>query len=58
MSEPKTLPQYFMQKVAQYAGDKVAMRQKEFGIWREFNWQESYEQVKYFTLGMLSLIHI
>ncbi|MEM7115185.1 MAG: AMP-binding protein [Chloroflexota bacterium] len=55
MSDPKTLPQYFMQKVAQYSGDKVAMRQKEFGIWREFNWQESYEQVKYFTLGMIAL---
>ena len=35
--------------------NKVALRQKEFGIWREFSWQESYENVKLFALGLLML---
>ena len=56
MSEPQTLPQYFLEKVHTYAGtEKVAVRQKEFGIWREFSWQESYEQVRDFTLGLIAL---
>ncbi len=56
MGEPQTLPQYFLDKVQKYADmNKVAVRQKEFGIWREFSWQASYEQVRDFTLGLISL---
>ena len=55
MTEPQTLPQYFLQKVEIYGQDKVALRQKELGIWREFTWQESYEQVKAFSLGLIAL---
>jgi long-chain acyl-CoA synthetase len=56
MSEPQTLPQYFLEKVHKYAGtNKAAVRQKEFGIWREFSWQESYEQVRDFALGLIAL---
>ncbi|HRJ44998.1 MAG TPA: AMP-binding protein, partial [Caldilineaceae bacterium] len=40
---------------AQYGDGKVALRQKEYGIWREFTWQESYEQVRDFALGLLAL---
>ncbi len=54
MTEPQTLPQYFLQKVSQYGPDKIALRQKEFGIWREFNWQDSYEQAKLFALGLVA----
>ena len=31
------------------------MRQKEFGVWKEFTWQESYEQVKQFCQGTIAL---
>jgi long-chain acyl-CoA synthetase len=55
MTEPQTLPQYFLERVAQYGPDKVALRQKEFGVWREFNWLESYEQTKLFALGLIAL---
>lgn len=54
MTEPQTLPQYFLQKVARYGPDKIALRQKEFGIWREFSWQDSYEQTKLFALGLIA----
>ena len=50
-----TLPKQFMQKVELYSAGKVAIRQKEFGIWQEFTWQESYEQVRDLCLGLISL---
>lgn len=55
MQNPQTLPQHFLKQVRKYGADKVALRQKEFGIWREFSWQESYEQVRDFALGMIAL---
>ena len=39
----------------QYGRSKVALRQKEFGIWQEYSWQDSYEQVEQFALGLLAL---
>ena len=55
MNNPQTLPQYFLKQVQVHGAGKVALRQKEFGIWREFSWQESYENVKLFALGLLAL---
>jgi long-chain acyl-CoA synthetase len=54
-SQPETLPQYFLEKARQYGRNKVALRQKEFGIWQEYSWQDSYEQVEQFALGLLAL---
>jgi long-chain acyl-CoA synthetase len=31
------------------------MSMKMFGIWHNYSWQDYYEQVKYFSLGMISL---
>lgn len=53
--QPATLPQYFLEKVQRYGRNKVALRQKELGIWQEYSWQESYEQVEQFALGLLAL---
>lgn len=55
MAEPQTIAQYFLQQVEKYGSNKVALRQKEFGIWREFTWQDSYEEVKAFGLGLIAL---
>ena len=55
MNEPQTIPQYFLQRVREYGSGKTALRQKEFGIWREFTWADSYEEVKAFALGMIVL---
>jgi len=55
MNNPQTLPQYFLKQVQIHGANKVALRQKEFGIWREFTWQDSYENVKLFALGLLAL---
>ncbi len=55
MDTPQTLPQYFQQLAARYGVQKVALRQKEFGIWQEFNWQQSYDNVRDFALGLIAL---
>lgn len=51
----ETVPQYFLEKVEKYGDNKIALRQKEFGIWQEYTWQNSYEQVKLFSMGMIAL---
>ncbi|MBV7331239.1 AMP-binding protein [Chloroflexi bacterium TSY] len=60
MSKPETIPQYFLERVRHYSHDKyrrdkVALRQKELGIWREFTWQDSFTQVQTFALGLSAL---
>ena len=50
-----TIPKLFLQQCKKYGKDKVAMREKEFGIWIPFTWQDYYDNVKYLCLGMVSL---
>ncbi len=50
----ETLPQY-LQHTARKYGNRVAMRKKQFGIWREYTWQESYTRVKHLALGLMQL---
>ena len=42
-------------KNARLYGDRVAMREKDLGIWRAYTWKEYYESVKFFSLGLISL---
>ena len=51
----ETVPQHFLRQVESRRAGEVALRQKEFGIWREFSWQESCEQVRHFGLGLRAL---
>jgi long-chain acyl-CoA synthetase len=50
-----TIPKLFLHQCKKYGKSKVAMREKEFGIWRPFTWQDYYDNVKYLCLGMVSL---
>jgi long-chain acyl-CoA synthetase len=50
-----TIPKLFLRQCKKYGKSKVAMREKEFGIWIPFTWQDYYENVKYLCLGMVSL---
>jgi len=36
-------------------GKRVAMREKEFGIWQSFTWQEVHDHVRDFSLGLAAL---
>ena len=50
-----TIPKLFVSQCRRYGKSKVAMREKEFGIWLPFTWQDYYDNVKYLCLGMVSL---
>ena len=50
-----TLPKLLKQQAEKYGHRKHALREKDYGIWQSFTWQEYYDHVKYFCLGMVSL---
>lgn len=49
-----TIPQMLRWR-AQQTGDQVALREKEFGIWRSMTWQRYYELVQTTALGLKAL---
>ena len=49
-----TLPRLFRHVVAERGG-KVAMREKELGIWRAISWREYGERAKFVGLGLVAL---
>ncbi len=49
-----TLPKLLVRNGRQF-GDRVALREKEFGIWQEVTWAEYVEHVRLFSLGLISL---
>ena len=55
ISKELTIPKLFLQSAKKYWDRKVAMREKEFGVWRPITWKEYYEKVKRLALGMVSL---
>lgn len=50
-----SLPKLLLQTARKYGNRKVAMREKEFGIWRPITWQEYLERVRAMALGFVSL---
>jgi long-chain acyl-CoA synthetase len=50
-----TLPKLLKKNAEKYGDRKIAMRVKNRGIWQPFSWKNYYENVKYFSLGLLSL---
>jgi len=50
-----TIPKLFFEQAGKYGKDRVAMREKEFGIWCPVTWQDYFENVKYLSLGLISL---
>lgn len=50
-----TIPKLFYEKANSYGAEKVAMREKEFGIWRPITWQQYFDNVKHIALGLVSL---
>ena len=55
MEEAETLPKIFLKQYQKYGDNKIAVVQKDFGIWKPYTWKEQYETVKYFALGLISM---
>ena len=49
-----TMPTLFRKK-AQQRGDKVAMREKEFGIWKSYSWLDYLQRARAVAMGLASL---
>ena len=50
-----TLPQILLDNVRKYHEDKVAIREKDLGIWQSYSWADYYGNTKKFALGLASL---
>jgi long-chain acyl-CoA synthetase len=49
-----TIPQLLRQR-AELHGDRLALREKEYGIWNRYSWSRYYETARLVALGLLSL---
>jgi len=49
-----TIPHLLWRNVERY-GKRVALRQKDFGVWQEISWKEYGLHVRNFCLGLISL---
>ena len=49
-----TLPALLVRQ-ARERGDAVALREKEFGIWQSYSWNDYLERVRCFSLGLVAL---
>ena len=54
MGELDTFPKILRHNAKSWPSD-IAMREKEFGIWNEFNWQEYSDRVKWISLALRKL---
>ncbi|MBL4900216.1 MAG: long-chain fatty acid--CoA ligase, partial [Colwellia sp.] len=54
MGELDTFPKILRHNAKSWPND-IAMREKEFGIWNEFNWQDYNNRVKWLSLALRKL---
>ncbi len=55
ISPSDTLPKLLVRNAGRFGKKKVALREKEFGIWQSFTWQDYLDHVRDFCLGLVSL---
>ncbi|MDT3700924.1 MAG: AMP-binding protein [Thermincola sp.] len=53
-AELNTVPKLFLDAV-KTRGPRVALREKDFGIWQQLTWDDYYAHVRDFALGLVSL---
>jgi len=53
--DERTIPKLLIQAYHKYGDKKVALRKKSLGVWKEYTWNDVYTNVKYFSLGLISL---
>ena len=53
--EGKPLPLLLQRNALRYGENRVALREKEYGIWQAVTWQSYYDHVRNFALGLKAL---
>jgi len=43
------------EKYIKYGAKKVAMRHKQYGVWKSYTWKDYYEMVKHVALGLVQM---
>jgi len=51
---PDTIPKLIRRNYERWP-QRTAMAMKNFGVWQRYSWQDYYNTVKYFSLGLVSL---
>lgn len=54
MSDPQTLPQLFLTHCRKYGDQRIAMREKDRGIWKSYTWGHYEAKVKSLCLFLVS----
>ncbi len=53
--QPLSLPGFLLKNAEKFGSHRVALREKEYGIWQPVTWDVYLEHVRHFSLGLLSL---
>lgn len=51
----KTFPQILLDNAQKYGDSKIAIREKDYGIWQSYSWKAYLDQVRGFALGLATL---
>ncbi|MGD9280228.1 MAG: AMP-binding protein [Desulfobacterales bacterium] len=52
---PLTFPHILLENARKLPAGKIAMREKDYGIWQSYSWQDYLDQVREFALGLAAL---
>ncbi len=52
---PMTFPQILIHNAERFPPTKAAIREKDYGIWQSYSWQDYLDQTRDFALGLASL---
>ena len=52
---PRSLPALLVKNAKRFGDGRVALREKEFGIWQSVTWRQYLEHVRNFSLGLIAL---
>ncbi|MCP4666936.1 MAG: long-chain fatty acid--CoA ligase, partial [Deltaproteobacteria bacterium] len=55
IDHPQSLPALLLRNAGRFGHNRVALREKEFGIWQSVTWQQYLENVRDFSLGLIAL---
>jgi long-chain acyl-CoA synthetase len=55
LNNAQSLPALLVRNAERFGDRRVALREKEFGIWQSVTWQQYLEHVRDFSLGLISL---
>ena len=55
LKNARSLPALLIRNAEQFGDGRVALREKEFGIWQSVTWRQYLEHVRDFSLGLISL---